>query len=132
MLDWVFEIPYVSGGRDESGADCWGLVVLFYEKEFDVNLPKYEEVLPDEATGHTTTTKGAIVIAETLDSVEEVSDPQYGDIVLLRVMGMPIHVGIVVGRNEMLHTRSSTGPLIENYTEIKWKRRVQSFHRLKM
>jgi probable lipoprotein NlpC len=34
-------VPYVVGGRDIGGLDCWGLLKLVYEQEFGVNLPAY-------------------------------------------------------------------------------------------
>ena len=34
-------IPFVDGGRDMSGCDCWGLVCLVYEQMLDIKLDPY-------------------------------------------------------------------------------------------
>lgn len=131
MVDWAFEIPYVSGGRTESGADCWGLVVLFYNKHMNIDLPLYEWVAPDKSTMHKTTCEQAKQMALDIGLFEEVDSPEYGDLVLLNIMGMPIHIGVVIDKNLMLHTGSSHGVVVEDFTEMKWKRRIKSFHRYK-
>lgn len=131
MVDWAFDIEYVSGGRSEDGADCWGLIVLFYRKELGIELPLYEWVAPDKSTRHKTTCEQAKQMAIDIGLFEEVDSPEYGDIVLLNMLGMPIHVGVVIDKNLMMHTGSTHGVVIEDFTETKWNRRVKSFHRYK-
>lgn len=36
-------IPFVPGGRDRKGADCYGLMVLVYREMFNTELPEYDE-----------------------------------------------------------------------------------------
>lgn len=128
----MFSVPYLAGGRTENGADCWGLVVLFYRREFGVELPAFDDVIPDKADEYAATTEGAERIRQTVEVFREVQLPEYGDVVLCNVIGLPIHVGIVVSKNEMLHAMpGTTYPVIERFTGPRWQRRINSFHRLK-
>jgi len=128
----VFSVPYLAGGRSEAGADCWGLVVLFYRKHFNVELPTFDDVVPDKTDHYVNTAEGARRIKETVGAFREVQSIEFGDVVLCNIIGLPIHVGIVVSKNEMLHAMpQSTYPVIERFTGLKWQRRIQSFHRLK-
>lgn len=128
-IDWAYEIPYVAGGRNERGADCWGLVLLFYKRHFKIDIPTYDWVVPDQETFHKTTCEQATVMAEGIEIFREVDTPKQGDIILLNVIGMPIHVGILIGANLMLHTGLGHGVVVENIAEMKWRRRIKSYHR---
>ena len=35
-------IPYLAGGRDFKGCDCWGLVTLYYREALGLELPDYK------------------------------------------------------------------------------------------
>ena len=37
-------IPYIWGGSSFSGADCYGLVVLFYKEQFKLNIFDYKNL----------------------------------------------------------------------------------------
>ena len=42
MYEWCSKyvgIPFVSGGRDKSGCDCYGLVRLILHNEYNTELP---------------------------------------------------------------------------------------------
>ena len=59
-----------------------------------------------------------------------IGDEHPGDGVLLRVMGRPIHVGVVVARGWMLHIEKNCDSLIERYAGgSRWERRVLGFYR---
>jgi len=35
-------IPFKHHGSDQSGVDCYGLALLFYKTEFNIDIPNYE------------------------------------------------------------------------------------------
>ncbi len=93
-------IPYVIGGRDFSGCDCYGLVRLILLHEYNLELPLYSKEFDfynlkeraDIITGH-----------KDLIPAREVFDPQDGDIVLLYYRNYPIHMGLWVNKR-IYHT----------------------------
>lgn len=119
-------IPYKSKGRDFSGCDCWGLVVLFYKNEFNVDLPSYDRWYVDvenlEVLDYTVTNNRATLY-------EEVKEPKYGDIVLFRIKGYVVHCGIVLNNNMFLHNFYGTNSCIESITSFKWNKRIDGFYR---
>lgn len=79
-LHWLNKyvgIPYVNGGRDLSGVDCYGLIKLVYENE-------YGELLPDWLTDDISLQDRSRLIEEQLQSGtwREVEMPHDGDIVV--------------------------------------------------
>lgn len=47
-IEKYMSIPFLSGGRDERGVDCWGLIYLIYLKELGVQLPTYGAISATE------------------------------------------------------------------------------------
>ena len=40
-------LPYLIGGRDRAGLDCWGLLRLFYQEQKQIILPELPGVVED-------------------------------------------------------------------------------------
>ena len=106
-------IPFKNMGRDRKGADCWGLIVIVYKQEYNVQLPLYAEQAYESLNVRQV---GEIIRDRKpglLESFTEVNDPKQGDIVLLLGRGIPRHVGIYVGEElghpYLLHTTSARG-----------------------
>src|SRR5690606_24777470 len=58
-------------------------------------------------------------------------DEVCGDVVVLRVRGRPMHVGLVLGDGQMLHVEKGIDSVIERYTGAGWQSRVFGFYRYK-
>ena len=52
-----------------------------------------------------------------------------GDIVMMCIKGMAIHVGVVLQNGLMLHIMEGKQAAIESYKSTKWKNKVDSFYR---
>ena len=92
-------IPWVSGGFDHKGADCWGLVLLASREIFNRDLGKYEGA---EYSGR----KLARIIQGEVHSPDwkETDKPQPGDVATMKISKFPSHVGIVVSSGRILHS----------------------------
>ena len=50
----------------------------------------------------------------------------------MKILGMPIHTGIIIKPGYMLHSLPGHDSVIENYNLPKWKKRVEGFYRWKI
>jgi cell wall-associated NlpC family hydrolase len=127
---WVGDyvgLPYQEGGRARSGLDCYGLLRLVINERFGGQLPEYEAIVWREDRD---------LLASLMEERVRLWQPvphrreQAGDGVLLRVMGRPIHVGVVIAPGWMLHVEAGCDSVLERYdTGTRWKRRVLGFYR---
>lgn len=103
---WVAKyigIPFKSGGRDEAGCDCYGLVRLVLEREFGVVLPLYANAYAD-ALDHDAI--GALISQELpLLAGRPLDGPDFGAVGLYRFSGKSCHLALCVGDGMILHAR---------------------------
>lgn len=119
-------LPFREYGRTVAGTDCWGLVRLVLQEQFAAVLPSYAADYPDggaEDIGKLIGQEAAKWIA--VSAGEE----QLGDVVVLRMRGAPMHVGLVLGDGRMLHIEKHINSAIEDYRGPRWCKRVSGFYR---
>ena len=131
--DWVADyigLPFREHGRDRSGTDCWGLVVLIAAERFHIRLPSY---VAGYASTRDADDIGRLVRGQ-MDLWREVArdHEQPGDVVLMRLMNQPMHVGVVVTPGWMLHIEEGIDACLERYDGAKWQRRVIGIYRYQM
>ncbi len=126
-------IPFLSGGRDRAGCDCYGLVRLVLRERFGVEVPSYAGEYPDaleyaEVAALISRCLLALPVAE--DGLWcEIANPVPGAVILLRIAGEPWHVGVIVAERWFLHVRPGTDSCLERYDSIRWRRRIAGFYR---
>lgn len=108
-------------------AGCWDLVVRVYAEQLGIALPSYSAWLAEHSERH----EYAAKIAEESDAWAEVPKGQErpGDVVLLRMHGIPSHVGVVAEPGRFLHAVPGTSACLERYRDAAWARRVVGFYR---
>lgn len=131
VIEELQEIPFVEGGRDEQGCDCWGLVMLFYQKAYGFDLPKFEDIYYKSAANYEVTVDGIEAEKAKQGLFTPVEEGSEGDVVLLNAKGRPLHMGIVLDSMNMIHTAKLHGVVIESYKGAKWKNRIVGLYRLK-
>lgn len=124
-IEKYLKIPFKNKGRDWNGVDCWGLVHLFYKEEFGIQLPPYLDVNEkwDEVG------KIAAVMGVEKNKWKKVAIPQFGDVIMFNIVGIPVHVGIALDKKMMLHALDKVGVSIEPYKSLKWEFRLEGFYR---
>lgn len=134
---WVrayLDIPFVSGGRDSRGIDCWGLARLVYAEQLGVILPTIETAYGHAAHDHAGVSKAAAEQAASTDW-QRVETPGMFDVVLTTRKGQPNHVGTMVAQARMLHIESPilrsqrSTPKIERIDGPAWSHRIAGFYR---
>lgn len=108
-------IPYKKGGRNESGADCYGLAMLVC-KEYGLDLPDYKE---SGVIGGLHGIKSTPEIAKE-NGIVKLEKPVEGCFVRLKNdIGLENHCGIWLADGMILHTSEGIGAIIENIE--KWR-----------
>lgn len=116
-------LPYLSGGRSELGADCWGIVYLFHGKQVPSYSGSYKCATNTESvSAHINATK------ETWVDVD-FKDRRKGDVIVFNIRGLPVHVGVVLNDYEMIHTLAGHNSCIERYDSHKWANRIEGVYR---
>lgn len=120
-------LPFAAHGRDRAGLDCWGLVRLVMAEQFARALPSLATCYrrTDDSAGI-----GQLVLSE-IPKWDAVADGEegLGDVIVLRLRGQPMHVGLVLGDGCMLHVEAGINSAIERYRGSRWAERIYGFYR---
>lgn len=122
---WVedyLQIPYVDGGRDRAGCDCWGLVRLVLRERAGVACESYGEI---SARQMAAVARNALRV--TAAAPWRISEtPQPFDVLLMagrfqtqdgKPHRAPVHVGVMVTTDHVLHTEEDSGPVVAALTD---------------
>lgn len=122
-------LPFKDHGRDRNGLDCWGLTRLVLSEQFGLSLPSFTR----EYERTTSVAAISLLIERETQRWTPVSagGEQPGDVVVLRIRGKPMHVGLVLGDGYMLHAEFGIDSAIERYTGPRWAERIFGFYRYK-
>jgi cell wall-associated NlpC family hydrolase len=122
-------LPFLAHGRDQKGLDCWGLVRLVYFNEFGIDLPALSGAYEDtERQSH------GVIASLYQDEARqrwmkvEADKAGTGNVVVLRFAGQPVHVGIYLGWNNMLHVMRGTESCIERIDTPRWNKIIEGFY----
>lgn len=130
LLNIYITVPFVDKGRDISGWDCWGLVVYIMRNHYNVCVPDN----PDAYSSTTEREKIAKLFIESRDNAGLWTqiEPGYereGDVILMRIMSHPCHVGMVINKGIMIHAESKINTVVESYNNPQWISRIVGFYR---
>lgn len=121
-------IPFVDGGRDFSGCDCWGLVCLVYRLEFKIELPDYFISALDSMSADS-----AVQMAKSSGRWIPLKEPQAPCVAVMRAdPSNPLrecHIGAYVGDLGILHTLEKSGVQLTKPNSVAWARRIGGYYR---
>ncbi|MCL1812219.1 MAG: C40 family peptidase [Treponema sp.] len=100
-------IPFVSGGRDHTGCDCYGLVRLVLLKQFGYKLPLLS--LAYNNACDTTEIEPLMQNQLPLLCGNRIQQPEPGAVIVVRYAGRTAHVGIFTDDEFILHTLNRIG-----------------------
>jgi cell wall-associated NlpC family hydrolase len=119
-------IPFVNGGRDKNGADCWGLARQVWKCLTGNELPDY-----------VISCMNSLKISEQIDTDlpkwERVEgEPPVPSIMIIRFdMNHPKrcnHIGVYIGEGMFIHTRRGANSCIERIDSPLWKSRIEGYY----
>ena len=113
MLDRFVGLPYVEGGRDWTGTDCWGIVRLYLREAYGIELPSYDG--PTIRHDHPD-----LMAARAGDGPwRQVEVPRAGDLGLWKRPRRELHAGVLVAPGMVLHNDSlSRGSAIVRVRDV--------------
>lgn len=118
-------IPFVDGGRDPAGCDCWGLVSLIYREVLGLDLPAYDGI---SARDVARVTERIREDREAPPWLPVLGAAQPFDVLVMR--GRPLHVGVMVDAQHVLHVEAATAAVIVNVRQnFQVRHRRLSLHR---
>lgn len=128
MIEYI-GIPYKHNGRPPSKElDCWGFAVYYYRKKKGIHLPTYSEIDATDKDGI-----GERILATELNkyAIEISADEiQEDDLLLFICAGQPMHIGIAIDNELMIHCDRKVGSVIENFRSRMWQKRLYKVVRL--
>jgi cell wall-associated NlpC family hydrolase len=98
VIESYIGIPYKVGGLTREGADCYGLVAIYYREQFGIELRHFDRINRDLLQG----------VDPTLSDgghrwrLVPLEEARCGDVVALGSARIE-HVGIYIGDNQILH-----------------------------
>lgn len=130
MHESFLEIPWLRHGRTRMGADCWGVIALWFSEHLGIDLPSY---IADMAViGENPAERDALIRREALDWPEVTrAESRLHDVVLMRSGRFVLHVGVMINSEFMLHSEGPEGrfPVVQRVDDPAILRRVIGFYR---
>ena len=116
-ISWVADyigILWTDTGATRLGVNCWGLVALVYRERAGIELPLYEDwrwesdLKPLSAAAQALRRSIGEKIAAEAEAWIAVptNERRTLDVLLIRQMGWPCHVGLFVAPNRVLHAEA--------------------------
>jgi cell wall-associated NlpC family hydrolase len=125
--DVAITIPFVIGGRDWTGWDCWGLIYLAYASVPALGGPVSSYAA--EYDSRLSYPELARLIDRERPEWRSIVEPQPGDISLYRVGVHASHVALVTNGARMLHSENSVGTVSEPLNNRIWANRHVGYFR---
>jgi cell wall-associated NlpC family hydrolase len=129
VVSWAKDyvgIPFVSGGRDRAGADCYGLVRLVRREQFGGNMPLLSNDYAD--ANNFSETEGLMRTMRPLLAGRPAETPEPGDVCVIRFHGLPVHLGICAGSGWLLHTLKGTGSVLQRTNDPRLAGRIEGWY----
>lgn len=120
--------PFLHRGRDPAiGLDCYGLVIALYRLRWSIDLPHYAT---DGSRRHATEAARMIAADAAASWIETAAGQERaGDVVVLRRLGLPLHLGIVLRPGLMAHADEPAGVTMPRYDGAQWCTKIDGFYR---
>lgn len=119
-------IPFKDHGNTMEGCDCYGLVYLIYQNEFNLYLPYVGDLYKSAYNRKEVDSLLTANIDYHEWCVDVTSTGIYRpfDMLVFRIGGTDHHVGLYIRPDFMLHIIEGCNSGIERYNGIRWQRQL--------
>jgi cell wall-associated NlpC family hydrolase len=100
--------------------NCWELTRQFYKQCFDIELKHFSSDPRDRKATES-------LIYTNRGEFTKVELPSFGDIILIKILGIESHIAIYIGNGLMLHTSEKTGSVIDRTD--RWVKTITGYYR---
>lgn len=121
----AISVPFIERGRSWDGWDCWGLVVVAYHEMFGLELPDYLDRYETTFRKRDLFRLSRTCRREREMGWHEAAEPAPGDVALIMRRGVPIHIGMVMRPDRILHAENGVGTVHEPLSAF----RIEGFYR---
>lgn len=121
-------VPWVNGGRDWLGWDCWGCVRAIYKECAGVDLPSYGEISAKDLARIAREMEGG----KDSDGWQECGPEPLAVVLMRSGRGgrRVVHVGAMVDRFRMIHVEEAAATAIVSINHFSVAGRICGFRRL--
>lgn len=126
ILQDLIGIPYLKGGRNIKGVDCYGLVKLYYKNILDIDIPE-TKIMPEQSRRIMINYLNELAInwdthqePKKHDVVAFCYDPKHPKIVT--------HFGIMIDNKKVLHCLGKINSHIDDIDSPRIKPFIKAFH----
>jgi cell wall-associated NlpC family hydrolase len=121
FVNKMIGVPWVNRGAELTGADCWGIVVLFFKHVHGISIP----IVPGYADGTTPIADGFFKQAESGYWLSQ-SAPSDGVVFAAFHGEIPAHVGVITGGRCLHSPGSDDNPGAVGYHSIQTLGKIYS------
>ena len=110
-------------GKPYEKYNCFDLVKEFYLDNFSLVLMDYFEgpVVPDRKQVE------CLIVTNKGDFIEVTGNPQFGDIVSIKLYGLECHIGVCLGNGKFLHSTRNIGSNMD--TLSRYSKMIAGYYR---
>lgn len=119
-------VPFLWGGKDPKGWDCYYSTCWILDHHFGIKLPMYDGP-PDEEEWQIVQGWGHLLRNERWQRVPQLS-AQEGDVVESIFMRRS-HCGVMLDSTRMIHAAEELGTMIVDTTRRSWQQRITGYYR---
>lgn len=126
LISKLIPVPFVEGGRDLNGLDCWGLVV----EGFKILNPSLHLPEINVHCGINSSNEVGDEITKEKQFFKKV-DSSYSPSIIVIKHNDPIysnHVGIYMGDGKFIHTRRKIGVSVDSIESPAWRRKIEGYY----
>lgn len=113
-------------GLEYEDYNCWDLARLFYIQVFAIDLKHYYQNKKKAEEDRKLTE--SLIYTNKGDFVR-VEEPEFGDLITMKIRGLESHIGIYIGNGLMLHTDRIRGSHVDRLS--RFDKMICGFYRVR-